>query len=596
MPFDGIVMKAVIHELNTTILGGKIEKVFQCSNDELILHIYNKGKIFKLLVSANGSHARINLTQSDTQNTTLANFCLLLRKHLIGGKILELFQPGLERILEIKIENKNELREKVQFILIAEIMGKHSNIILLNQNRKIITCMKYIDFNISRLREILPGRDYVYPKTQEKHDPLNVTFDKVIEIISSISDIKELEKKLVNNFTGLSTFIAREIVYNTITKTNSNENDEISFEEKVYISAKSFLEVFQKVKTNQFQPYIIYATDNIPIDYHVIRSKLYLNYEIVDFQSINEVIDNFYYQKNKIEHFNNSKTKLIKIISQHLNKCNQKISILQERLQEAANAEKYKLYGELLTVNLYRIKEGISEVIVDNYYNNEKILIKLDPNISPAQNAQNFFKKYSKAKATYEATTTQLQTLLNEQAYLENILYQLEISETEDDLLEIKNELISQGIINEHPGPKKSKQITKSSNPYQFISSDGFEILVGKNNQQNDKLSLKIANNTDIWLHTKNIPGSHVIIRTEKKEVPEKTLFEAANIAAYFSKARFSSNVPVDYTTVKNIKKPRNAKPGFVVYENYKTIIVTPQKELIDKLKSANTLHSPPNN
>ena len=586
MPFDGIVMKAVYNELTNLLVGGRIEKISQPEKDEIIIYIHNARDNYKLLLSANASSARIHLTGTSSINPpTPPNFCILLRKYLAGGRITGIFQPGLERILEINIESKNEIGDMSTKTLVIEVMGKHSNIILLNQDRKITDSIKHIDFSTSRIREVLPGREYVYPLTQDKLDPLGTSLDQITVQLSNISDIRGLEKKLVDLFTGISPFIAREVV-NSINPT-IYQKKEASIQDSTMYIAKAFYDMLEKAKQNELKPGIIYNNENVPVEYHAflfIDDVKNETRNIQHYDSISTAINTFFLEKLGCNKYNQRKNDLIKILEQRLGKCNKKICIQNEKLDDVADRENLRIYGELLTSNLYRIKDGDDEVQVNNYYSDtyDEMTIKLEPNISPSKNAQIYFRRYTKAKNTFEAANIQLKSLLAEQLYLENIIYQLEFSQSEEDIFEIKDELIEEGIINTNS--KIIKNI-KSSQPYQFTSTDGFNILVGRNNKQNDKLTLKTANNADIWLHTKNIPGSHVIIKTEKREVPDNTLIEAAVIASYFSKARMSSTVPVDYTTVRNVKKPGGAKPGFVIYENFKTIYVTPEKELVERLK-----------
>ena len=582
MPFDGIVMRAVRYELNNAIIGGRIEKIYQPEKDEVIIQLHNTGKKFKLLISANANFSRIHLTEATTENpATPPNFCILLRKYLSGGRVIGCTQPGLERIFEINIESANDIGDMSIKTLVVEVMGKHSNIILLNHNRKIIDSIKHIDFTTSRLREVLPGRDYIYPETQDKCDPLNTSYDEVFNGLIGSGDTKDAEKRLVSTFTGISPFFAKELVNHVVSchSTENNTDDIINIIPEI---AKDCFEYIKEIIQNKFQPFIIYDLNDKPLEYHCILIEEFAEGNICKkLNSISRAVDLYFMQKSVSNKFFQRKSDLIKVIDQKLVKCNKRIGIQQDKIQEVLDRETLKIYGELITSNLYRIEAGAAEVTVSNYYSDsfDDITIKLDSNISPSQNAQRFFKKYTKAKNTFEAANIQLRTHLNEQAYFENILYQIELIENDDDLMEIKDELFSEGLINTRG---TSKKISKPSEPVHFVSSDGFNILVGRNNKQNDRLTLKLAYNSDIWLHTKSIPGSHVIIKTEKKDVSDNTLLEAANIAAYFSKARQSSNVPVDYTFVRNIKKPNGAKPGFVIYENFKTLYVTPSKELVE--------------
>lgn len=581
MPFDGIVMKAVSKELRHCLLGGRIEKVFQPDREDILIHVHNQGKKYKLIISANAASSRIHLTQSAVENPKCPpNFCILLRKYFSGGRIKDINQSGLERILEISVESTNDIGDLSTKILVVEIMGKHSNIILLNQNRKIIDSIKHIDFSISRIREVLPGRDYIYPLSHNKTNPLDIGLGDIIALFNPVKDVRELEKLLVNNYIGISPYISREFIQ--YIGQLSFESGQTDIQSNIETAANAFYNLMVKIKAECFQPYIIFNDFHEPIDYHSVLLR-----EIKDiklFNSVSHAVDEFFFERQKTNKFLQRKSELAKLVQNHLAKCVKKISIQQDKIDQVSDMDTLKLFGELITSNLYRINHGDDEITVNNYYSNayEEKTIKLDPNISPSQNAQRFFKKYSKAKNTHEAASSILKTLRKEEDYLQSILYQLELCENEEDLADIKDELIAEGMIS---STVRMKKADKPSAALQFISSDRFVIFVGKNNRQNDKLTLKQSFNSDIWLHTRNIPGSHVVIRTDKKDVPENTLFEAAEIAAYFSKARYSSNVPVDYTFVRNVKKPSGAKPGFVIYENFKTLFVTPDKEKVDSLK-----------
>jgi predicted ribosome quality control (RQC) complex YloA/Tae2 family protein len=568
MPFDGIVMRAVCHELNNSILGGRIEKINQPDKEQIIINIHNNPNNYKLLLSANASSSRVNLTKNTFNNpSTPPNFCILLRKYLSSGRLVKIYQPYMERILEIHIDSPNDIGDVTTKIVVIEVMGKHSNIMLLNHNRKIIDSLKHIDFSTSRLREILPGRDYCYPATQDKSNPLDVTKEQIMEHLSPLNDIREAESKLVSLYTGISPFFTA--------KLSEGSTTEIEF-----ISSK-FHQYMQKSSLNEFAPCLFINNANKPTDFHAFfgNSTNCQTNIIKPYDSISQAIDEYFIERTGINNLSQKKSDLLKVVSNNLTKVNKKIMFNKDKIEQVADREKYKLYGELLTANLYKVDNGTEEITVTNYYSEDQdeITIKLDSNLSPSRNSQLFYKKFNKAKGTFEGATKQLNLLLSEQSYLENVLYEIELCEEESSLDEIKEELISEGLIKSQQKSSKSRKPIEQSKPSSFMSSNGFEIMVGRNNRQNDRLTLKIARNCDIWMHTKNIPGSHVIIKTEKNEVPDKTLEEAAKLAAWFSKARQSSNVPVDYTFVRDVKKPTGAKPGFVIYENFKTVNVMPE-------------------
>ncbi|MGE5329052.1 MAG: NFACT family protein [Deltaproteobacteria bacterium] len=572
MPFDGIVLKAVSNELNSLLINGRVEKIFQPSRDEVFINIYSRGSKYRLIASSNASAPRIHLTTIEPENTpTPLNFCILLRKHLIGSKITQIFQPSLERILEIKFEGTNEIGDPSTRFLIIEIMGKHSNLILLNESRKIIDSIKHIDSDISRLREIMPGRDYVYPNTQSKlsiFDSLAV--NKLQELFSSFND--NIPKLIVDSFSGFSPFAGKEFSNEVLSQKASADYSKSAVE--------ALQEIIKSLDSNNLIPYIIGKGSEI----HCLFSSHFDNEAITKFESMSNALDTYYLSKSAAGKLHGKKSELLAAVNNKLQKCLKRIEIQKRNISDSSERESFKLLGELITSNLYKISEGLDEVKVINYYdpNCGEITIPLNPDISPAKNAQAYYKKYLKAKKTFEAANIQLSQLEKDKYYFESLLFQIEEANSDSEIGEIRSELAAEGIIND---AAKSKKSSLPSNPLEFVSSDGFTILVGKNNKQNDLLTFKIASRTDIWLHTRNIPGSHVVIRTEKKPVPETTLLEACLLSAYHSKVRNSTHVPVDFTEVKYVKKPGGAKPGFVIYDNFKTMIVDPDSSILERLK-----------
>lgn len=577
MPFDGFVLRAVNNELNSILSGGRIEKISQPCRDEVFFSIYSKGNKYKLLISSNASYPRVHLTSTEPENPLVPfNFCILLRKYLAGYKITEIFQPGLERILEIKCEGTDEIGDSATRFLIVEIMGKHSNIILLNQNRKIIDSIKHIDTGTSRIREILPGRDYMYPNTQSKSSIFDPSSDYKIRNVFLSEDNNSIGGLIVETFSGFSPFLARE--YSSEVFSNKTNGD--------FDAAASNVmhEILQIIDSDKFTPYIILDKNKNPLDFHCLFHSHFGADSVKTYCGISEALNDFYNLKSVHNKITAIRSELLKSVANKLEKCLKKIQIQTKNISDSEEKDKFKLFGELINSNLYRIEEGIKEISVVNYYDVDckEIVIPLNPNIPPSKNAQAYFKKYLKAKKTCEAANIQLSQLEKEKYYLESLVFQLEESNNIHELNEIRNELVSEGIISDFIKNKKSAVF---SAPIEYLSSDGFTILVGKNNRQNDHLTFKTAARTDIWLHTRNIPGSHVVIKTEKKDVPETTLVEACILAAYHSKSKNSTHVPVDYTEVKHVKKPGGAKPGFVIYENFKTLTIDPQISIIEKLK-----------
>jgi len=587
MPLDGIVVNCLVNEFHHQLISSKIEKVYQPEKDELILLIRNKGKNERLLLSASSNNPRIHFTTTNKQNPDVPPmFCMLLRKHLTGGKIIDIKQPNFERIVELIIECYNELGDLTIKKLVIEIMGRHSNIILTDSDDKIIDSIKHIDMSISSVRQILPGLTYTLPPSQGKNNPMECTKTDILNVILNEHDGIKVDKSIVNHFTGISPLIAREICHLAFNNTDLYIG-ELSPEDKQHICQHIF-NLFQQIKNAEFKPIILTDSDTKKIsDFSALPIKQYSNRDIVPYESINQVLDEFYVTRDLQERIKQKSTDLLKVISNNLDRCRKKLALQQEKLKEVENREQFKLYGNLITANIYRISKGMKAVEVENFYDSAcpMISIPLDPELTASENAQKYFTKYTKAKNAAETVSEQMKLTLEEIEYLESAFDLLSRAESEQDINEIRAELEEQGYVKRRD-KTRLKKAEMPSKPIQFISSDGFEILVGRNNKQNDYLTLRMAHKNDLWLHTKNIPGSHTIIRVgNKKSIPDSTLFEAAVLAAYHSKGKTSSNVAVDYTTVNNVKKPSGAKPGMVIYENYKTIYVTPDEELVEKLR-----------
>ncbi len=576
MSFDGFVTRAVTDELTKTILGGKIDKVYQPEKDEIIFLIRTKYGSFRLLMSASPSNPRIHLTSVKRENPmTPPMLCMLMRKHLCGGIITNISQISFDRIIRIDIETRDELGDICTRCVICEIMGRHSNIILTDGNNKIMDSAKHIDFTVSAVRQVLPGLIYENPPSQDKLSASYISAPELLSEIDSLPDDALLDKFLVSKIMGMSPLLAREIIYTFCQNTHllKSEADCASF-------ALHTIDYFKNLCSNSFAPSLV--TDIIekrPIAFSCVRLSQYENgTKIENVSSISQVIDAYYEKRSNREHMNRRSSALQKLVSNNIERCEKKLVLHQENLETSKKRDKYKIFGDLITANIYRIKYGMKSVAVENYYSEqgEEIEIPLKEDISPSQNAQRYYKKYTKAKTTEQYATEQIKLAQDEKFYLESVLDALENIETTAELGEIKAELENGGYI---PKPKgATKKAQSKSEPLKFISQDGYEILVGRNNRQNDELTLRTAYSTDIWFHTKSIPGSHTIVRTKGTgEAPDTTLMQAAKIAAYYSKAKNSSQVPVDYTAVKNVKKPNGAKPGMVIYDHYNTVYVLPE-------------------
>ena len=586
MALDGLVVHSIVDELHKKLLGGKIDKVYQPENDEVVLHIRNNKENFKLVLSCSASNPRVYLA-SDYKKENPINapmFCMLFRKYIQGGNIVNVSQVGFERIIKISIESFDELKEKTTKDIIIEIMGRHSNIILTHSlDNKIIDSAKRIPPSVSRVRQILPGQTYILPPKQDKLNPItDISLNSFVDTLTSFDG--PIFKAIYSKFLGISPVIAMEICF----RANIDENiliNEISLDDisKIY---KEFHNLFKYIKDNVYNPCIV-IDENIDkvLDFSCINLSQFNNLSVINDNSMSKVLENYYATKDIKDRIHQRSSDLRKSISIKLDRLYNKLNKQEKELIESENAEIYKVKGELITSYIYMIEKGMESVEVANFYDPEykNIKISLNTNFTPSENAQKYFKKYNKMKTAKKEITSQIEISKEEIDYLENIMLSIENCENLAELMDIREELSKVGYLRSKNNSKKETKLT--TKPHEFISSTGFKILVGKNNKQNDHLTLKVASNDDIWMHTKNIPGSHVIIKTEGKEVPDETIFEGAMLAAFFSKSRMSSQVPVDYTKKKNIKKPNGAKPGMVIYETNSTIYVTPTEELVAKLK-----------
>ena len=568
MAFDGITVAGVVSELNKTILNGRISKIAQPEADELLITIKTPDGQKRLSISASASLPLIYLnTENKPSPMTAPNFCMLLRKYIGNGRIVEITQPSLERIIFFTIEHLDELGDLCQKKLIVEIMGKHSNIIFCDQNYRILDSIKHISAQVSSVREVLPGREYFIPDTMNKLNPLTVDEPTFKEALAAKPMC--ISKAVYNSFTGISPVVAEEIcmisgVDSDITA-RELEDDYLSH---LY---RQFVYYFEQIKSDQFQP-VIYSAGNEPKDFSALPLTHYRAlYKEETFDSISTVIRNYYSSRELITRIRQKSSDLRRIIQTALERNRKKFDLQQKQLKDTEKRDKYRVYGELLHTYGYQLEDGARSLEALNYYPNEMITIPLDPQKNAMENAAKFFEKYNKQKRTYEALTKLIEETHDEITYLESISNALDIARTEDDLLQIKEELMQTGYIRRKSASKKVK-IT--SRPMHFISSDGFHMYVGKNNLQNEELTFHFANGNDWWFHAKGAPGSHVIVKTEGHELPDRTFEEAGRLAAHFSKNSKSEKVEIDYVEKKHVKKPNGAKPGFVVYyTNYSLMI-----------------------
>jgi predicted ribosome quality control (RQC) complex YloA/Tae2 family protein len=577
MALDALAIRCLTNELSLCLTGGRIDKIHQPERDEIMLHIRTPQKQYKLVLSASASHPRAHLTSHTKSNPmTPPMFCMLLRKHIGSAKIIRISQPGFERIIQFDLESYDELGDLTTKHLLIEIMGRFSNIILTADDCRIIDSIRHVDYTISSVRQVLPGGAYVLPPEQEK-PPLISDALSSLQLDFSQSGTR-LDKLLLSSIAGISPLTAREIVYRAF-HTTSLLAGELDEQNKTKLM-DTILAFADEVKKNTFSPCIIRTTERL-LDFSAIAIRQYETAaEVLTYDSFNEVLQQFYTGRDQMERMKQKSADLIKLLHTNLERCAKKLVLQQKTLSDSEQKDQYKIAGDLLTSNLYRIAPGEKEVMLENYYEPScpSLSIKLDPTKTPSQNAQLYYKKYNKAKTAEVEMVHQIKHTKSDLSYLESTLVAVQGAQTEADLNEIRAELAREGYINRRTQAKKAKQ-SSTSKPLHYKSSDGFDIYVGKNNTQNDYLTLKFANSGDLWFHTKNIHGCHAIIKLGvDKDVPKSTLIEAATLAAYYSKARNSSQVPVDYTSVKNVKKPSGAKPGMVIYDHYNTIYVTPKE------------------
>lgn len=585
MAFDGIVVNSLARELNEILNGSKIDKVYQPERDEICLKVRSREGNKKLVISASASNPRVYLADKYEKNNPKKApvFCMTLRKHIQNGVIVGIEQVGFERIIKISVESYDELKEKTVKNLYVEIMGKHSNIILVMENQnKILDSIKRVPISISRVRQILPGNEYELPPEQDKMNPLNkINADELLERIKSGKG--QVFKSIYTNILGISPLVAKDVCLR-VGIDKSKDIEQISLEDSKKI-ADEINRIFDDLAKDKIYPNVVIdeKKDKI-IEFSSIRLKQYEDLTEVRKDTISQAIEDYYLVKDKKERINQKSSNMKKNISLKLERINHKLEKQAKELKDSEKADEYKVKGELLTAFIYMIKPGMESIKLANFYdNNEEIEIKLKAHFSPSENAQKYFKKYNKLKNATEELTKQIAINEEEAQYLENTLLSIENCENEKELKEIKEELMREGYIKTYKMPKKNNK--PGTNIMKYISSNGNLIMVGKNNKQNDYLTLRLADNEDLWFHTKDIPGSHVLLKVGGKKFDEKEILEAATLAAYYSKAKMSENVPVDYTTKRNVRKPSGAKPGLVIYEKNKTVYVTPSDEEKAKIK-----------
>lgn len=580
MAFDGIVISNLTYELNTNLVGGRISKISMPEDNELIFTIKNNAKTYRLLVSASASLPLVYLTDVNKPAPKVAPaFLMLLRKYIGTAKINNIFQMGLERILCFELEHLNELGDLSHKRMYIEIMGKHSNIIFTDENNKIIDSIKRISANMSSLREVLPGREYFLPEELKKKDLLNTKLEEFIEILKS----KEypLSKSIYMNFAGISPLIAEEIILRASlpSQAPSTSLGELEYTH-LFHTIQNLLE---DINTHNFTPNIIYKGEEA-IEFSSINLYSYegKEYKRESFDSVSKMLYDFYSSREAFVLNRQKSSDLRRIVNTALERASKKYDLQEKQLQDADKKDIYRVYGDLLNTYGYSLKGGESSFTTENFYDdNKEITIPLDKNKSAKENAKKYYDKYAKLSRTTKALSEEILKTKNDIEHLQSIQTALEVSSDDESLSQIRQELVDFGYIKKHSSAKKQKI---ASHPYHYISSDGYDIYVGKNNYQNEELTFKVATGNDWWFHAKGIPGSHVILKSNnEEELPDRAYEEAAALAAFYSKAKDADKVEVDYIQKKNIKKVAGTAPGFVIYHSNWSMVATPKANLQQK-------------
>lgn len=577
MSMDGLSLYSAMNELNKRLAGGKIDKIQQTDKEELLLMVRSLGQTYRLLINASAADNRVQLTELKKQAPSEAPmFCMLLRKRIAGGKIVRFEQERLDRVLKISIETYNDLGDLSVFALYCELMGKHSNIILVNEKGVIVDAIKHVGLGMSSVRFVMPGLEYSAPPAQDKQDPSKASADDFSMAMCMVG--MSIAKALSNAFFGLSPAVAAQLVARYTDKTECTQLSEAEREELAERLAAFYADMAQGKEKASAVLNALGETEAVyPFAIAGGGIKLY--------DSIGEALDSLYINSDRREWAKRHGASARKVLQNNIERCEKKLALYADALNSGEQMEKCRLYGELLTANLHSLKSGTDTAAVDNYYADpvERIAIPLDRQLTPGENAQRYYKKYQKLKAARDMAIVQREQTLSELNYLEGQLDNLTKCTAENELSELIEELKEQGYIKRDKGGRKKMKLA-ASKPMHFVSSTGADIYVGKNNRQNDELTLRFASPNDIWMHTKNIPGSHVIVKGASEQ-DTATMTEAALLAAYYSRARGSENVAVDYTPRKYVKKPAGAKPGMVIYTTNKTAYVTPSEEAVAGLK-----------
>lgn len=580
MAFDGAFLHVLCTEISEQISGTRIDKVYQPSRNEIVLTMRSGGKNLKLLISADASHPRMHFTETELDNPpSPPMFCMLLRKHIGNAKILEIRQQGLERVVVFDLETRNEFGDLIVVKLVVEIMGRHSNIILVNENGKVIDSVKRVDDSVSSLRRILPGVKYEAVPTQDKLSMLEYSSEELIKQMKLRYSQFPLSKALLSTMEGVSPLICREVSFLV-----SKDSDVIVYDltEEGLTRLDFYLKQLQNNLSQPPVPTMILDSGKKPIEFYFTKISQYTDSVITrEYETLSLLLDDFFVQKDTTTRISQKAHDILRFLINTSEKISRKLENQRKELRECADRDILRIYGDLLNANLYKLEKGDRVAELENFYDEslQIVKIKLDPLLTPSQNAQKYYKDYKKLDTAEKMLTQLIKKGEEEQIYIDSVFDMLTRASTEAEISAIRAELVDSGYLR---ASKNQHQKSQKLSYIKYKSSDGFTILCGRNNLQNDRLTLKESSNLDMWLHTQKIPGSHTVIVSEGNQIPDTTIEEAAMVAAHNSKARGSTKVAVDYTLIRNIKKPNGSKPGFVVYDTYNTLLITPDEDKIN--------------
>ena len=583
MALDGAFLRHLKKEITDRALGARVDKIYQPNKEELVFLLRTRQEAFKLLLSARANSPRIHFTQYAPENPKVPPMlCMLLRKRLSGAKLVEVRQPGLERLLYLDFDAANELGDKVRLSLVIEIMGKYSNMILVDGQGKIVDALKRVDEEMSSQRLVQPGLAYELPPAQNKPCMLECQPEEIVEAIVHQPKNQSLNKGILNALQGLSPVVCREIEHQ-VGRGQELFTRDLTQEQRERL--RFFLErLFTTVRDTAGEPYMVTKIKGKPMEFSFLNIVQYGTLASVSrWEDFSSLLDEFYEERDRQDRMRVKAQDLLRLLANASERLSRKINLQRGELARSEDREHLRVCGDLINANLYLIERGSAFADLENFYDENRLMrVKLDPALNATQNAQKYYKEYRKAKTAQQVLGEQIAQAEQELLYVDSVFDCLSRAQSESELNEIRQELREEGYLK---AVRDKRKPPAPLAPLEFVSSEGFRILVGRNNRQNDKLTLKQANNNDIWLHTKNIPGSHTIIVTGGRQPGDATLKEAAMLAAYHSRAKDSSQVPVDYTQVRYVSKPQGAKPGMVIYVHYQTLFVTPQHELTEKLK-----------